>query len=253
VSGILDGRTAIVTGAAKGIGLAIASRFVSEGANVVMADIDEAGVQAAASALGNAEGVRCDVTDEAQVQALVADAVAKHGRIDVFVANAGIASVMPIVEMPLEEWRRVTSVNLDGVFLCDKHAGAAMAQSGGGSIINMASIKSYGGGPLTAHYSAAKAGVLSLTKTLALELRDHGVRVNCICPGWLGTDMVEDNKAKFEEILGISFDEYITHIQGRLGTPEEIAGLAVFLASERSRFSTGSAFVADGGAMASLV
>jgi NAD(P)-dependent dehydrogenase (short-subunit alcohol dehydrogenase family) len=253
VSGILDDKVAIVTGAAKGIGLAIATRLHEEGATVVLADVDGDGAASAASALEGAQAVTCDVRDEDQVAALVGDTVAEHGKLDVMVANAGVAGVTPIVEMSLEEWRRVISVNLDGVFLCNKHAGAAMAAGGGGSIINIASIKAFGGGPLTAHYSAAKAGVMSLTKTLALELRDHGVRVNAICPGWLSTDMVADNRAEFERILGLDFDEYIAHVQGRLGTPDEIGGLAVFLASDRSRFSSGSPFVIDGGAMASVV
>ncbi|MDQ6606346.1 MAG: SDR family oxidoreductase, partial [Actinomycetota bacterium] len=159
----------------------------------------------------------------------------------------------PIVQMPLEEWRHVMSVDLDGVFLCTKHAGLAMASGGGGSIINIASIKAFGGAPATGHYGAAKAGVVSLTKTAALELRPSGVRVNAICPGWIDTDMVNDRKAELEQVLGISFDEYIGHIQGRLGEPEEIVGLAVFLASERSKFSSGTAYVVDGGATASLV
>jgi NAD(P)-dependent dehydrogenase (short-subunit alcohol dehydrogenase family) len=169
------------------------------------------------------------------------------------VACAGIATVKPIVQMPLEEWRAVLSVDLDGVFLCTKHAGLAMASNGGGSIINIASIKAFGGAPATGHYGAAKAGVVSLTKTAALELRSAGVRVNAICPGWVGTDMVNDRKAEFEQVLGISFDDYIAHVQGRLGEPDEIAAVAVFLASDRSRFSSGTAYVVDGGATASLV
>jgi NAD(P)-dependent dehydrogenase (short-subunit alcohol dehydrogenase family) len=249
---MLDGKVAIVTGAATGIGLAVASRLHTEGATVVLSDIDEAGVQAAASALGT-EAVVCDVTDEAAVAALVTGTAEKHGSLDVFVANAGIADVGPVVQTTLEDWRKVLAVDLDGVFLCNKHAGAVMAGQGSGSIINMASIKAFGGAPGTSAYGAAKAGVVSLTKTLAIELRDHGVRVNAVCPGWLDTDMVNDRKADLEALLGVSFDEVIDHIQGRLGTPDEIAGLVAFLASERSRFSSGATYNADGGATASLV
>ena len=144
-------------------------------------------------------------------------------------------------------------VDLDGVFLCIKHAGARWPRDGGGSIINIASIKAFGGSPGTGHYGAAKAGVVSLTKTAALELRAHGVRVNAICPGWFTTDMVSERKAELESVLGVNFDEVIAHIQGRLGEPEEIAGLALFLASDRSRFASGTAYVVDGGATASLV
>ncbi len=253
MSGLLQNKVAIVTGGAKGLGLAIGRGFSAAGATVVLADLDADGVQRAAGKLENARGVGCDVREEEQVQALIADAVSQHGQVDVMVAGAGVAAVNPIVQMPLEEWRHVMSVDLDGVFLCTKHAGLAMASGGGGSIINIASIKAFGGAPATGHYGAAKAGVVSLTKTAALELRPSGVRVNAICPGWIDTDMVNDRKAELEQVLGISFDEYIGHIQGRLGEPEEIVGLAVFLASERSKFSSGTAYVVDGGATASLV
>jgi NAD(P)-dependent dehydrogenase (short-subunit alcohol dehydrogenase family) len=253
MSGLLDQKIAIVTGAAKGLGNAIAHKLSEAGATVVLSDVDQAGLDSAAAGLSGAGSVVCDVRDEQQVQKLVNDTVAEHGHLDVMVACAGVATVKPIVQMPLEEWRAVMSVDLDGVFLCTKHAGLAMAGNGSGSIINIASIKAFGGAPATGHYGAAKAGVVSLTKTAALELRASGVRVNAICPGWVGTDMVNDRKAEFEQVLGISFDEYIAHIQGRLGEPDEIAALAVFLASDRTRFSSGTAYVIDGGATASLV
>jgi len=249
---ILQDKVAIVTGAAKGIGFAIAKKFSESGATVVLSDIDVDGVQASAAQLQNAEGVRCDVTDESDVEQLIAGAVARHGHLDVMVTCAGIAAVNPLVQMPLEEWRKVMSVDLDGVFLCTKHAGLAMAQNGGGSIINVASIKAFGGSPATGHYGAAKAGVVSLTKTAALELRASGVRVNAICPGWIGTDMVMDRKGELEQVLGVDFEQVIAQLQGRLGTPEEIGGLAVFLASDRSRFASGTAYNVDGGATASL-
>ena len=186
--------------------------------------------------------------DEAQVKALV-DA---YPGVDVFVCNAGVARVSTLVEMSLEQWREVLSVDLDGVFLCIKHAGAAMAGNGGGSIINIASIKAFGGSPATGHYGAAKAGVVSLTKTAALELRAHGVRVNAICPGWIATDMVGERQGELESALGIDLNEAVTALQGRLGKPEEIAALAVFLASDRSRFANGTAYIVDGGLTASI-
>ncbi|MEA2272969.1 MAG: hypothetical protein QOI98_1677 [Solirubrobacteraceae bacterium] len=251
---LLDNKVAIVTGAAKGIGLAIAKKLSEAGAQVVLADIDGAAAQEAAAALSNAEGVACDVRDENEVAQLVRETVERHGHLDVMVSNAGIATVNPLVAMTLEEWRSVLAVDLDGVFLCTKHAALAMAGNGGGSIINIASIKAFGGSPATGHYGAAKAGVVSLSKTAAIELRDQGIRVNAICPGWVATDMVSDKKEELEGVLGVDFGEVIDHIQGgRLGEPDEIASLAVFLASDRSRFSSGSAFVIDGGATASLV
>lgn len=249
---ILDNKTAIVTGAAKGIGLAIATALADAGAKVVLADIDEAGAKAAAEGIAGAEAAGVDVRDEAQIKQAIDDVVARHGHLDVFVGNAGIATIKPLVEMSLEEWRDVLSVNLDGVFLCTKHAGAAMASNGGGSIINIASIKAFGGSPVTGHYGAAKAGVVSLSKTAALELRDHGVRVNAICPGWCETDMVRDREEEFEAAIGMSLEEVIAQLQGRLGKPEEIAALAVWLASDRSRFASGTAYIADGGATASI-
>lgn len=251
---LLDNKVAIVTGAGKGIGLAIAKKLSDAGAHVVVAEIDETTAQEAGASLRSGEGVVCDVRDEQQVDDLVRGVVERHGHLDIMVSNAGIASVNTLVGMPLEEWRALMAVNLDGVFLCTKHAAAAMAANGGGSIINIASIKAFGGSPGTGHYGAAKAGVVSLTKTAAIELRDAGVRVNAICPGWAGTDMVNDRKEELESLLGIDFGEVIDHIQGgRLGEPEEIAAVALFLASDRSRFSSGSAFVVDGGARASLV
>jgi NAD(P)-dependent dehydrogenase (short-subunit alcohol dehydrogenase family) len=245
---ILENKKAIVTGGAKGIGLAIAKGLADAGAKVVIADIDGDAAQAAAAGIDGATGVACDVREEAQVQQLVAD----NSDVDVFVSNAGIAGIKPIVQMSFDEWRDVLSVNLDGVFLCTKHAGAAMAANGGGSIINIASIKAFGGSPVTGHYGAAKAGVVSLTKTAALELRDHGVRVNAVCPGWVGTDMVGDRKDEFKAAVGADIDDLITQLQGRYGTPEEIAPLVVFLASDRARFASGTAYIADGGATASI-
>jgi NAD(P)-dependent dehydrogenase (short-subunit alcohol dehydrogenase family) len=253
MSALLEGKVAIVTGGAKGIGLAISRALDAHGAHVVVADIDATGADAAAAQLERGEGMACDVTDEGQVAALVSDTAERHGSLDIMVPNAGIATVKPLVEMSLEEWRAVLAVDLDGVFLCVKHAGAVMAGAGGGSIITVASIKAFGGSPATGHYGAAKAGVVSLTKTAAIELRDLGVRVNAICPGWAATDMVADRKSELEAALGVEFEPVIEHLQGRLGTAEEIASVAVFLASDRSRFSSGSTFNVDGGATASLV
>ncbi len=251
--GLLEGKVAIVTGAARGLGRAVAEQYAAEGTTVVVSDVDASALDDAAEAIPRAEAVVCDVREEDQVAALVDGVADRHGGLDVMVANAGVAFVKPVAETSLAEWRELISVNLDGVFLCTKHAGAAMAASGGGAIVNMGSITAFAGTPLLACYSAAKAGVVSLTKSSALELRDHGVRVNAICPGFVGTDMVFDSKEAFEQGLGIDFEETVARTQGRLGTHEEVARLAVFLASERSGFSTGSAFVLDGGVTAALV
>lgn len=250
---LLKNKTAIVTGGAKGLGKAIAHALDSEGARVVVSDIDGSGAQAVAKELTQGEGATCDVRDDEQVTELVDWVATRYGAVDIMVANAGIATVNPITDLSFDEWRSVLAVNLDGVYSSVRRAGRSMAATGGGSIITMASITGFAGSPLIASYAAAKAGVISLTKTAAVELRSAGVRVNAICPGWIGTDLVLDRRQQFEEMLGIDFEATINGAQGRLGTPEDVAPLAVFLASERSSFCTGSEFVVDGGMSAALV
>jgi NAD(P)-dependent dehydrogenase (short-subunit alcohol dehydrogenase family) len=251
---VLKNKIAIVTGGAKGLGAAIAAELDSEGAHVVVTDIDGVGAEKTAANLAHGESAVCDVRDDAAVAALVEDVVARHGTLDIMVANAGIATVTPITEMTMEIWRSVLSVNLDGVFSSVRYAGKAMAATGGGSIITMASITGFAGSPLIGHYAAAKAAVISLTKTAATELRGHGVRVNAICPGFIGTDLVLDRAHQFEEGLGVDdFAAVINQTQGRLGEVGDVAPLAAFLASDRSRFSNGSTYVVDGGMSASLV
>jgi NAD(P)-dependent dehydrogenase (short-subunit alcohol dehydrogenase family) len=249
----LNDKIAIVTGAAKGLGRAVAEALASEGATVVVTDIDEAGAGATADAIDRAEAAALDVRDDAAVEALIGDVAGRHGKVDVVVANAGIATVTPFTELTFEVWRQVQAVNLDGVFSTIRHAARSMTATGGGSIIAMASITGFAGSPLLAHYAAAKAGVINLVKTAAVELKAANIRVNAICPGFIGTDLVNDNAHFFEEILQVDFTAVINQAQGRLGEVGDVAPLAAFLASERSRFSTGSAFVVDGGMIASLV
>ena len=244
---------AVVTGAGRGLGAAVARELASRGMTVVAADIDLPAAERLAQEI-EGDAVHCDVRREDQVAALMAHAAERHGGLDVAVANAGVAGVEPLVEMSYEEFRRVMAVNLDGVFLTMKHAAAQMAPRGGGSIVAMASITALAGSPLIGHYAAAKAGVVSLAKTMAIELRDAGVRVNAVCPGFVDTDMVRDHKGELEAGLGgIDMDEVIAAKQGRYGTPEEVAKLVAFVASPRAGFSTASAFVIDGGARASLL
>ena len=255
MAGQLDGKVAVVTGAATGLGLAIATRIAAEGASVVVSDIDADGAARAAGTLPGARSIPCDVRDEGQVQALVERTVAECGALHVMVPNAGVGHAAPLLAMDLAAWRSVLEVNLDGVFLALRYAAPAIIEAGGGSIVTLASVTATTGSPLIGHYAAAMAGVVNLTKTAAVELRPHGVRVNAVLPGFVGTDLVTAARPDFEELLGIpvgGFDELITQKQGRYGTPEEVAEAVLFFASERSTFCTGSGLVLDGGLDASL-
>lgn len=260
MAGKLEGKIAVLTGAAQGIGLAVATRYAAEGATVVLSDIDGAAAQAAAAAIGgSASAIAADVTDEGQMAALIAGVVERHGGLDIAVANAGIAIVGPVVGSSLADWRKVTAVNLDGVFLTLTHAAAAMAASGGGSLVTIASVTAQAGSPLIASYAAAKAGAVNLTRTIAVEMRDHGVRANAICPGFIDTELVKPHKQAFADALGLEamgipdFDAFIAMKQGRYGTVEEVAALATFLAGDRAGFCTAGEYTLDGGLRASLL
>ncbi|MYR05228.1 glucose 1-dehydrogenase [Gordonia sp. SID5947] len=251
----LQGKTAIVTGAAQGIGLEIARQLSEAGAGVVIADIDESAAKEAAAQLTNATAMACDVRDEEQVKGLVDATVATYGGLNVMIPNAGIAAVSPIVEMDLAAWRAVTSVNLDGVFLSIRYAAPAIIASGGGSIVTLGSITALAGTPLISSYAASKAAVVNLTKTAATELRDHGVRVNAVLPGFAATSLVTSQVDAFESALGLpsgGFAAVIEQKQGRFGTVEEIAKSVLFLAGDESTFCSGSGLVLDGGLDAGL-
>lgn len=251
----MTGRIALVTGAARGLGLAVAEALTQRGATVVLADLDEAAVHAAAQGLESAEAVGLDVRDEAATARVVADVVERHGRLDVVVANAGVGRVKPLVEMSLADWREVMAVNLDGIFLTVVAAARAMAPRGEGAIVTMGSITAFAGAPGIGDYAAAKAAVVNLTKTLATELRPAGVRVNAVCPGFIETALVNEAKADFDALLpeGMTLDDVIAARQGRYGEPAEVADAVCFLASDRASWITGTALVIDGGMRASLL
>lgn len=251
---LLKDKVAVITGAGRGLGEAVARAYAAEGAKVIVSDIDAAAAQRVATSLPGASSFTCDVRVPAQVEALVDAAIARHGRLDIMVPNAGIANVAPLAQTSYEQWREVTSVNLDGVFLCIRYAAPVMITAGGGCIINMASVTAKAACALIGSYAAAKAGVMSLTQTAAVELRAHNIRVNAILPGFIDTDLVKAHKHEFEEQLKLpDFGAVVAQRQGRFGKPEEVANLAVFLASGRSSFSNGSAFVLDGGVSSSLL
>lgn len=249
-------RVAIVTGSAKGIGLSIARDLTARGYQVAVSDIDAEGAEVAAKELDGAIGVPCDVRNEEQVKALVDTTVERYGRLDLMVPNAGIGIVAPILETDLATWRAVTSINLDGVFLSLRYAAPAIIASGGGSVVTIASVTGTTGSPLIASYAAAKAAVVNLTKTAAIELRDHGVRVNAVLPGFIGTDLVTDAAPDFERYLGMEpggFGPVVEAKQGRFGTPEDVARMVGFLADPEQSWVTGSAVTLDGGLTAGLL
>ena len=250
----LAGKVAVITGSARGIGLAIATRYAALGATVVISDLDAEDCVLAAKRLPDASSFPCDVRSEDSMAELFDHAVAEHGQVDVVVANAGIATLAPVTEMPLEQWRNLMSINLDGAFLTIKHGARAMLAAGTkGSIITIGSITATAGTPLLAHYSASKAAVVNLTKTAAIELRPNGIRVNSILPGFAETVLVTANRQQFVDMLGVDFDEVMAMRQGGYLNIDDLAEVAAFLAGDRSAFCTGSEYVVDGGLTASLM
>ena len=250
--GKLEGKVAIVTGAASGIGRASALLFGEERAKVIVADWDEAkGEQVAREVKGKggeAKFVKVDVSRAEDVQVMVTTAVESYGRLDVLFNNAGVEGEQaPTADCTLENFDRVIAINLRGVFLGMKYGIAAMVKTGGGSIINNASVAGLVGFMGIPAYCASKGGVIQLTKTAALEYAKEHVRVNAICPGVIWTPMVERFTSAGEEVRrALEAMEPV----GRFGTAEEVARLAVFLASEDSSFCTGAPFVVDGGFVA---
>jgi 3-oxoacyl-[acyl-carrier protein] reductase len=240
---LLQGRVAIVTGAAQGIGLAIARRFGEEGAAVVVADLDEASARAAAEELpGPAFGAACDVTDPSQVEALVASCREQLGGLDVMVNNAGITRDATIKKMPVEDFDAVVAVHLRGTWLGTKAASLAMREQGrGGAIVNISSISGKVGNPGQTNYSAAKAGIVGMTKAAAKELGHAGIRVNAIQPGLIHTAMTA---AMREDVFAARVKEIPL---GRAGEPEDVANAALFLASDLASYLTGIVIEVGGG------
>jgi NAD(P)-dependent dehydrogenase (short-subunit alcohol dehydrogenase family) len=250
-TGRVQGKVAIVTGAASGIGAETARALAREGARVVLTDraADEGAALAEQLASGGAETLFAahDVTSEEDWIAVVTTAKARFGRIDVLVNNAGVGGGQPLLESTLEQWRTVTAVNLDGVFLGMRHVCPVMIETGGGSVINLSSILGKVGQAGAVAYCASKGGVALMTKAAALELAPMGVRVNSVHPGYIETPMVA-NALHQSENGNEMRDMLITrHALGRMGVPKEIANGIVFLASDESSFMTGSELVIDGG------
>ena len=240
MTGRLEGKVAIVTGAASGIGKASAALFAREGAHVIAADVAEAEGVIAADA-GRAEEVR----------RLIDHAVERFGGLDIFFANAGISGGLPsIFEQSVEDWERILRINLIGPFLAIKHAAPLMKERGGGSIICTASVAGIRAGAGGAAYSASKAGVIRLVQVAATQLCGANIRVNAICPGLIETGMTRD---LFERARAAGKEDQIGHLNPlkRGGVPDEIAQAALFLASDESSYVNGHALVVDGGLSAS--
>ena len=240
-SSLLAGQTAVITGAAQGLGSAIAGTFASAGANVIVADIDETAAIERAGALENAVGVGCNVTSEDAVAELASTAVAAFGSIDIWVNNAGFTRDASLRNLTLDDFQAVIEVHLTGTWLGIRAAASVMREQKAGSIINVSSMSGKQGNPGQTNYSAAKAGVIGMTKAAAKELGRHGVRVNAIQPGLIDTAMTQAMKP---EVL----ESRLTEIPlGRLGTPGDVANVGLFLASDLSSYLTGNVIEIAGG------
>lgn len=250
MSGRLAGKVALVTGAASGLGAATARAMAREGAAVMLSDRDPAGAALAQAIVddgGQAAYRLHDVTSEEGWAETVAATQAEFGALHCLVNNAGVASSLDLMTHSLADWRAVLSVNLDGVFLGMRHAGPAIAEAGGGSVINLSSILGKVGMAGTAAYCASKGGVALLTKSAALEWAPLGIRVNSVHPGFIETPMVADALHAAENGNEMRDQLIAAHPLGRFGVPREIADAVVFLASDESSFMTGSELVVDGG------
>lgn len=251
--GRLDGRVAAVTGGASGIGRAMVLRFLDEGASVVAADRNEAAVAAIEAEIGAAgagarfAAVPADVTVEADVAAVVRAAVERFGRLDAMCNNAGVGGAFgPVTDIDVDDWDATFAVLVRGVFLGVKHATRAMRATGGGAIVNTASVAGLAGGSAPLAYSAAKAAVINLTRASAAELASWRIRSNCICPGGINTPLIGLGRDRHE--VGATLDAaqpWPDH-----GRPEDVAAAAAFLVSDDAAFVTGEALVVDGGLMA---
>jgi 3-oxoacyl-[acyl-carrier protein] reductase len=241
----LNDKVAIVTGAAQGIGLATAIRFATEGARVVVADLSAARVEAAVASLraagGRALGCLVDVTDRVTIDAMVAEVRAEWGRIDVLINNAGITKDARLAKMSAAQFDSVIAVNLKGVFECTQAVAESMVAQGSGSIVNASSVVGLYGNFGQTNYAATKAGVIGLTKTWARELGPKGVRVNAVCPGFVKTAILETIP---DEVM----QKMVAKVPlGRLGTPEEIAAVYTFLASDDASYLNGAVIEVSGG------
>jgi len=246
--GRLAGKVAVITGAASGIGAACARRFADEGARIAGLDVNDPPAEhrtAIEKASGESHWEQVDVRDEASIERAVGAVLARFGRIDALVNAAGVSGYGAVDEVDAAEWDRVLGINLRGTFLVSKHVVRAMKAQRAGSIVNLASVEGLEGMQSQAAYNASKGGVVLLTRNMAIDYGGVGVRVNCLCPGFIETPMT--NMLKAPGLEGIRQQFIDLHMLKRPGKPEEVAACALFLCSDDASFVTGHALVVDGG------
>jgi NAD(P)-dependent dehydrogenase (short-subunit alcohol dehydrogenase family) len=251
----MQDKVCVVTGAGTGIGRAIAERLASEGALTLCADIDADAVQATAAGIeaagGRAEAHVCDVSDADQVESVMA-AAERRGGPHAIVSNAAVQYERTVEDTPPDDWDMVLGVNLKGVYLCARAAIPRMRALGGGSIVNMASVNGFWVEPALGAYCAAKGAVINLTRSIALENGRYGIRCNCICPGYIDTGMAQRYFEIQDDPDAARAEAGRMHALGRIGGPEEVAAVALFLCSDESSFCTAAPFIADGGLSAGV-
>jgi NAD(P)-dependent dehydrogenase (short-subunit alcohol dehydrogenase family) len=251
----MDSKTAVVTGAARGIGRAIAERLAAAGAYTICADLDLAELEQVAAMIegagGRVQAHRCDVSDPDDVEQLMT-AAEQRGGPDALVSNAAIQYERTIEDTPPEDWDRVLAINLKGVYLCARAAIPRMRRLGGGSIVNMASVNGFWVEPQLGAYCSAKGGVINLTRAIALDFGRDGIRCNCICPGYIDTGMAHRYFEVQDDPEAARAEAGRLHALGRIGRPEEVAAVALFLCSDESSFCTAQPFIVDGGLSAGV-
>jgi len=255
--GQLDGKVAIITGAASGIGKEIAKRFANEGAKVVIADLQLPSAETTATEInragGIAAGVAMDVGDEAAVEAGIATTIERFGRLDILVSNAGIQIVKPIDEFPFSDWKKMLAIHLDGAFLTTKACLRHMYREGGGAIIYIGSVHSKEASHLKAPYVTAKHGLIGFCKVVAKEGAKHGVRANVVCPGYVRTPMVDKQIPEQAQALGISEEEVVHDVMlretvdGEFTTIEDVAAAALFFAAAKTNALTSQSLIVSHG------